>query len=65
MRAADGAGAQPALPIRAAVAGAFSFRPVCVISGQLLSFRRRIALGTLGWPGTFLPADTQGRCPYL
>jgi hypothetical protein len=38
---------------------------VSVISGRLLSFRRRIALGTLGWPGTFLPADTQGRWPYL
>src|SRR5262245_940071 len=38
---------------------------VCVISGRLPSSRRRIALGTLDWPGTFLPADMQRRWPYL
>jgi hypothetical protein len=34
-------------------------------SERLLSIRRHIALGTPGWPGTFLLAGTHRRFPYL
>jgi hypothetical protein len=56
---------KPAGEPRPEVRDFFLSASVCVISGRLPSFRRHIALGTLGWPGTFLPADTQRRWPYL